>query len=426
MIQKNILKNIIVDNHKEIENHKVINRNISFEKHGNYVLVGARRAGKSFLLYQHIQSLLANGLTWDEMLYLNFEDERLIDMTTEDLNTILEVHYSMSAKKPILFLDEIQNILGWDKFARRLADNKYQVFITGSNAKMLSKDVATTLGGRYIIKEIFPYNFAEYLSANEIKLQSKWKDSTTDRATVQRFLQSYFMGGGFPESACMAAKKDYLMGVYQKIYLNDIAMRNNIENKFALRLMFKKLAESVKQPISFSRLTNTLKSVGVKVSTNTIINYIDYSTDAYLIFPIKNIVDKLIDRESNKKYYFIDNGILNLLTIENLSSLMENIVAIDLLRQFGTDENVFFYNKNIEVDFYLPDIEWAIQVCLSLYNSDDKNTFARETSALAKLSKFFNCSRYIIITFDEEDTITIDNITIEVIPLWKWLLRRNK
>ena len=103
---------------------------------------------------------------------------------------------------------------------------------------------------------------------------------------------------------------------------------------------------------------------------------------------------------------------------------MENIVAIDLLRKFGTDENVFFYNKNIEVDFYLPDVEWAIQVCLSLYDSEDKNTFSRETSALVKLSNFLNCSRHIIITFDEEDTIIIDNITIEVIPLWKWLLQK--
>lgn len=423
MIQKNVLKNIILDSRNEVENHKVINRNFVFDEFGNYVLVGARRAGKSYLLYQRIQSLLANGATWDEMLYLNFEDERLIDMSTEDLNAILEVHYSMSSKRPILFLDEIQNIVGWDKFARRLADNDYRVFITGSNAKMLSRDVATTLGGRYIIKEVFPYNFAEYLNANDVKLSSQWIDSTIGRATLQRYMPTYFAGGGFPESACMAAKKDYLMGVYQKIYLSDIAMRNSVDNKFALRLLFKKLAESVMQPISFSRLANTLKSVGVKVSTNTIINYIDYSVDAYLIFPVKNIVDKLADRETNKKYYFIDNGILNLLTIENRSSLMENLVAIDLLRRFGTDENVFFYNKNIEVDFYLPDVGWAIQVCLSLHNAEDTTTFERETSALVKFSRFLNSSRHIIITYDEEDIITIGNITIEVIPLWKWLLR---
>lgn len=423
MIQKNVLKNIILDSRNEVENHKVINRNFVFDEFGNYVLVGARRAGKSYLLYQRIQSLLANGATWDEMLYLNFEDERLIDMSTEDLNAILEVHYSMSSKRPILFLDEIQNITGWDKFARRLADNDYRVFITGSNAKMLSRDVATTLGGRYIIKEVFPYNFAEYLNANDVKLSSQWIDSTIGRATLQRYMPTYFAGGGFPESACMAAKKDYLMGVYQKIYLSDIAMRNSVDNKFALRLLFKKLAESVMQPISFTRLANTLKSVGVKVSTNTIINYIDYSVDAYLIFPVKNIVDKLADRETNKKYYFIDNGILNLLTIENRSSLMENLVAIDLLRRFGTDENVFFYNKNIEVDFYLPDVGWAIQVCLSLHNAEDTTTFERETSALVKFSRFLNSSRHIIITYDEEDIITIGNITIEVIPLWKWLLR---
>ena len=159
MIRREILKEVLLDNRNEVVKHQVIPRSFQFEEFGNYVFVGIRRAGKSFLLYQRIQELLHNGHTWNEMLYVNFEDERLIGMTTADLNLILEVHAEMSTDRPMLFLDEIQNIDGWDKFVRRLADNKYRAYVTGSNAKMLSQDVATTLGGRYITVHVYPYDF---------------------------------------------------------------------------------------------------------------------------------------------------------------------------------------------------------------------------------------------------------------------------
>ena len=136
MIEKETIKEILLENRKEIESQQVVHRNIEKEDFANYVLIGVRRAGKSFMLYQQIQDNLKKGITWDSMLYINFEDERLIGMTAQELNLILEVHGMMSAQRPILFLDEIQNIEGWDKFARRLADNKYRVYITGSNAKM--------------------------------------------------------------------------------------------------------------------------------------------------------------------------------------------------------------------------------------------------------------------------------------------------
>jgi predicted AAA+ superfamily ATPase len=137
MIRREILKEVLLDNRNEVVKHQVIPRSFQFEEFGNYVFVGIRRAGKSFLLYQRIQELLHNGHTWNEMLYVNFEDERLIGMTAADLNLILEVHAEMSTDRPMLFLDEIQNIDGWDKFVRRLADNKYRAYVTGSNAKML-------------------------------------------------------------------------------------------------------------------------------------------------------------------------------------------------------------------------------------------------------------------------------------------------
>lgn len=421
MIEKETIKEILLENRKEIESQQVIHRNIEKEDFANYVLIGVRRAGKSFMLYQQIQDNLKKGITWDSMLYINFEDERLIGMTAQELNLILEVHGMMSAQRPILFLDEIQNIEGWDKFARRLADNKYRVYITGSNAKMLSSDVATTLGGRYITKHILPYSFSEYLSANNIPYDDMNIATTSGRADVQRYFAEYFRFGGFPEGAQLASKRDYLNSVYQKIYIGDIATRNKIDNLFSLRILFRKMAESVKQPTSFTRLSNIIASTGAKLGKATIINYIEYSKDAFLIYPIKNIADNLTNRETNPKYYFVDNGIISILALDIDTSLLENMVAMELIRRYGIDERVFFYNRNIEVDFYIPDAALAIQVSYNPHKTDE--TWQRESTALIKLTKVLDCQRLLILSYDTEETVEVNGKTIEVMPVWKWLIQ---
>lgn len=421
MIEKETIKEILLENRKEIESQQVVHRNIEKEDFANYVLIGVRRAGKSFMLYQQIQDNLKKGITWDSMLYINFEDERLIGMTAQELNLILEVHGMMSAQRPILFLDEIQNIEGWDKFARRLADNKYRVYITGSNAKMLSSDVATTLGGRYITKHILPYSFSEYLSANNIPYDDMNIATTSGRADVQRYFAEYFRFGGFPEGAQLASKRDYLNSVYQKIYIGDIATRNKIDNLFSLRILFRKMAESVKQPTSFTRLSNIIASTGAKLGKATIINYIEYSKDAFLIYSIKNIADNLTNRETNPKYYFVDNGIISILALDIDTSLLENMVAMELIRRYGIDERVFFYNRNIEVDFYIPDAALAIQVSYNPHKTDE--TWKRESTALIKFTKVLDCQRLLILSYDTEETVEVNGKTIEVMPVWKWLIQ---
>lgn len=421
MIEKETIKEILLENRKEIESQQVVHRNIEMEDFANYVLIGVRRAGKSFMLYQQIQDNLKKGITWDSMLYINFEDERLIGMTAQELNLILEVHGMMSAQRPTLFLDEIQNIEGWDKFARRLADNKYRVYITGSNAKMLSSDVATTLGGRYITKHILPYSFSEYLSANNIPYDDMNIATTSGRADVQRYFAEYFRFGGFPEGAQLASKRDYLNSVYQKIYIGDIATRNKIDNLFSLRILFRKMAESVKQPTSFTRLSNIIASTGAKLGKATIINYIEYSKDAFLIYPIKNIADNLTNRETNPKYYFVDNGIISILALDIDTSLLENMVAMELIRRYGIDERVFFYNRNIEVDFYIPDAALAIQVSYNPHKTDE--TWQRESTALIKFTKVLDCQRLLILSYDTEETVEVNGKTIEVMPVWKWLIQ---
>ncbi|MCL2329381.1 MAG: ATP-binding protein [Bacteroidetes bacterium] len=423
-MNKEILKEVIADNQIEISNYQVIERDFNYEEFGNYVFVGIRRAGKSFLIYQRIQQLLKSGTDWDEMLYVNFEDERLIGMKLEDLNLLLEVHLEMYDKKPTLFLDEIQNIDGWEKFARRLADSKYRVYITGSNAKMLSSEIQSTLGGRYIAVNVFPYDFPEFLNANNVNFDSKTLFSTKGRAEVARKFNDYFYFGGFPEGATLPVKRNYLTSVYQKIFLGDIVARHSVDNTFALKLMFKKLAESVKTPISHSRLANIVSSAGSKIGTNTIIKYLDYAKDAWLVSPIQNMASKLVEKETNPKYYFTDNGILNLFLLDGNTALLENLVAITLLRKFGREDAVFFFNQNIEVDFYIPEIKTAIQVCYNLDKAD--GTFDREVGALQKIQKVLACENLLIITHEEEKTIEIDNNTIKVVPIWKWLLENHK
>lgn len=419
-ISKEIIKQVMVDNQVEVPNYQIIKRNFNFDEFGNFVFVGIRRAGKSFLLFQRIHELLASGIGWDEMLYVNFEDERLIGMGVEDLNLLLEAHLEMYNKKPILFLDEVQNVEGWEKFARRLADSKYIVYITGSNARMLSSEIQSTLGGRYISVNVYPYDFKEFLNANNVKFDKASLHSTKGRAAVANQFNEYFYFGGFPEGVRLPAKRNYLTSIYQKIFLGDIVARNSVENTFALKLMFKKLAESVKTPISFTRLANIVSSAGSKVGTNTIINYMDYAKDAWLITSIQNIGSKLVDKETNPKYYFTDNGLLNLFLLDGNTALLENLVAITLIRKYGREDGVFFYQRNIEVDFYVPEAKTAIQAYYSLDNAD--GTFDREVGALKKISKVLECDELLIITREEERILEIDGKTIRVIPIWKWLL----
>ena len=422
-MDKQILKQILRDNQQEVERYVVEPRDLKLDDFPCRVLVGVRRAGKSYMLYHVIQQLLAQGHKWDEMLYLSFEDERLENFDTDDFNRLLECHQEMYGKRPMLFLDEIQNIDCWHKFARRMADSQYTIFITGSNAKMLSGEINTTLGGRFLIAEVYPYSFKEYLAVHQVPTAELDTLSTEGRAKVIRCFDEYLHDGGLPAAALLPAKRNYLSSVYQKIYMGDIIARNKITNVSGIRILVRKMAESVCRPISYNRINNLLSSVGGKLSLATTIKYVEYCEDAWLLLRLRNYSSALADKESNCKYYFIDTGILGLFLIDKDAMQLENLVALQLFRIYGHDpenERVFFYNDSFEVDFYVPEAELAIQVSYSLH---DEGTRKRETEALQKLPRRLTCNRRIILTYDEEETITDQHGTIEVIPVWKWLLK---
>jgi predicted AAA+ superfamily ATPase len=421
-MDKQILKQILRDNQQEVERYVVEPRELALDGFPCRVLVGVRRTGKSYMLYHYMQQLLAAGHKWDEMLYLNFEDERLENFGAEDFNKLLECHQEMYGKRPMLFLDEVQNIDSWHKFARRMADAKYTIFITGSNAKMLSGEINTTLGGRFLITEVYPYSFKEFLTVHQVSFGEIDLLATEGRARVIRTFDEYLRYGGLPAAALLPAKRDYLSSIYQKIYMGDIIARNKITNVAGIRVLVRKMAESVCRPISYNRINNLLSSVGGKLSLATTIKYVEYCEEAWLLLRLRNYASALADKESNCKYYFIDTGILGLFLIDRNAVLLENLVAIQLFRIYGHDIDngrVFFYHDGYEVDFYIPDDELAIQVSYSLH---DEETRKRETEALQKLPNRLSCKRRLILTYDEEETINDKHGTIEIVPVWKWIL----
>lgn len=420
-MNRDTLKQIMIDQKETYLNNTIITRQYLLEENVNYCFVGIRRTGKSYLMYQQIKQLESKGVPLSQIVYVNFEDERLLEIKVTDLNTILEIGLEMSgsANKPYLFLDEIPNINGWEKFVRRIADMKYRINITGSNCKMLSSEIASTLGGRFIIMNVYPYSFTEYLTANHREKNYLDVISTQDRADVLSLYNEYVTFGAFPELVDIKNKRAFLSSIYQTIYLGDIITRNKISNDFAIKLILKKIAESVTKPLSFSRLTNILKSTGMAIGKQTVINYVGYMTDSYLLFTLQNYAAKLVDKETSPKYYFMDTGLLGLMLLDSKSAQLENLVAIELIRRYGV-ENVFFFENNVEIDFYIPSESLAIQVSLQVL--DDIDTKERETRAFAKLNNFIPDSKCILITNSEETNLEYDGIDIEVIPILKWLL----
>ena len=374
-MNKQIIKTIIGAKQDEIEGLKVLTRNHLFEDNSNYVLIGIRRAGKSYTLYQDILAHISSGkASVRDILYVNFEDERIASITSSELGEILTAYEEMyDQKHPLVYLDEIQNITGWEKFARRLSESKYRVMITGSNAKMLSREIASSLGGSYIERDIYPFSFHEYLQYHGIELDKNWQYQPEARLKVVRHFNDYFYYGGFAESFDKANKREWLTSLYQKILMGDIVERNKVRNPRVLRLLARKLADSVMQPTTLKRLEHIIKSSGDSISQTVLKDYLEYMEDAFLTFSIPNLVSPLTEQQTIMKRYFADNGILNNFLFNGETKLLENLVAVHLNRLYhNTKEELrlFYYNRGVEVDFCVPEKNLAIQVS---YNIDRKS-----------------------------------------------------
>lgn len=419
-MEKSILKKIIIEYQNIASKISLKKRLFTFSTKGNDVFVGLRRSGKSYMMFQKIQELIDEGHKKEEILYINFEDDRLLGFNTPDFELLKQSYEELFPYEPIFFLDEIQNIPNWEKFARRLADQKYKVYITGNNAKMLSNEIATTLGGRFFIHNVYPYSFTEYLNASDITILDNI--NYQNNSEIIRAFTQYFTFGGLPElhSVPSIEKRLWLSSLYNKIFFGDLLSRYSIRNDLALKVLVRKLADSLKQPTSFTRMANIISSAGKKIKTDTVIEYLRYLEETWLIFSLENISSKLNDKISNKKYYLIDNGILNLFLTDAETSLFENMLAIYLKRHFG--QELYYYHKDIEVDFYLYESQIAIQAC---YNMSETTTRNREVNDLVKFAKVFHCKKLYIVTYDEEGEIEKDDLMINVVPLWKFMIIKS-
>lgn len=417
-MDKDILKKIILENQQRIPGLEIVNRDYSPDPAGNYIFTGQRRAGKTYFIYSLIRKMLNEGESAEKVLYINFEDERLIGFDLSSLDIILESYSELFGHQPVLFFDEIQNIPGWQKFARRVADQGYKCYITGSNAEMLSGEMASTLGGRYMILEIEPLSFTEFLQFHGIIPDEKFEYSPS-RFEMIRLFDQYFSSGGLPELIRFADKKEYLSNLFQKVLLGDIIARKQVRNPHALKILVKKLAESTKDEVSYTRMRNIISSAGMPVGVSTIIEYISYIEESFLVKPVNNLLAKISSRESKKKYYFRDNGILSLFLADPASFQLETLIFNALRRIFG--EQVYYLRNGFEVDFIVPG-EMMIQVCHSL---TDAATRKREISGMVSAARRNQVKYHFIVTYSSEERITLEDLEIEVVPAWKWLLKHK-
>lgn len=419
-MDKELFRTIISENQEYIGNIQLVERPLDLEVNGNYVFVGVRQAGKSYLLYQRVQQLLANGVSIENIVYINFDDERLIGMVASELDLILQAYYSMYDGIPIFFFDEIQNVEGWANFARRLANLKYRVFVTGSNAKMLGRDIETVLGGRYLDVKVFPYSFGEYLKAVGVSLSKGWQYGRKANE-IQRQFRTYFDWGGFPELVNFQEKRIWLNSLYNRIFFNDLLVRHKIKNEDALRLCVRRLAESVTQPCSLNRLSNLVKSTGVSCSPSTIMEYVRYLQESCLLISLDNYVSKFVEKETIKKHYFVDNGLLHLFINNPDTLLLENLCAITLYKKYGKE--LYYYNRNIEVDFYIAVEGLAIQAS---FRMSDEATLQREVNALVALHSLYPLKKAMIVTYEDEGELECKGLKIGIVPVWKWVLENNE
>jgi predicted AAA+ superfamily ATPase len=380
------------------------------------VISGIRRCGKSTLLHQ-----IRN--TKDERdYYLNFDDDRLIHFKVEDFQQLLEIFIEMFGVQKTLYFDEIQNIDGWERFVRRLHDQGYKIFITGSNARMLSRELGTHLSGRYISYELYPFSFSEYLRFQNSESNPNSILSTEMRGMAQKHFQDYFKYGGFP-AFIKNQNPDYLRNLYDSILYRDIMVRNNLTNEKEMTELVFYLAGNISRPLSYNALS---KTIGI-ANASTISKYVGFFRDSYFIFLINKFDFSYKKQLQNpKKVYFIDNALarnIGFFFSDDLGRMLENMVFIHLMRN---QKDVFYHKNKVECDFVVRQgntITEAIQVS---YTMENETTRAREINGLVTSAKSYGLNTGTIITMNDEYSLTESGFKIDVIPAWKWLLENER
>ena len=382
-------------------------------------IVGPRRAGKTFFLFQ----------LWDELdperrrsLYVNFEDPRLVGATAEDIMEMLRIYYSLTSvpkgEKLLFLLDEVQVVDGWERFVRYALDMGHRVILTGSSSKLLSKEIATVLRGRAITVNLYPFSLSEVLRVRGLE---KVLPGLEARGKLLGVVRDCLEWGSYPEVVFQPElRREILREILDVTIYRDVVERWRVDNLKALRFLFKLLASS--SHTSVTKLHSTMKSFGIAVGKPTLVNYVEYLSDALVVFPLRAHVKSEKKKELlGFKPYFVDNGLLKVLGVSDRGRLLENLVFTELLKRgLRPNEDVFFYvtGSGREVDFIIPGEE-LIQVSWKLHPENRE----RELSALIEASAETGIEELTVVTWERYPggKLEVAGRVIHPIPIEKWI-----
>ena len=388
-------------------------------------IVGPRRAGKTFFMYQLISDLLMNGFSKNDILFIDFEDYRLVGIEADNVESILTAFVQLSGRHPrFLFFDEVQNLPQWSRVLRTLHNQqKYNIVVSGSNSKLLSFQIATELRGRYRDVLILPFSFSEILRFRKVEYNERTY-YTPGKGELLRIFDEYIHVGGFPEIVRQQTnleRHDLLQSYFRTLFYHDLLERYSIRTKNILETIMSYSLDTFSDLFSISSFSNFLKSNNVAVSKQTVSSYLGYLQETFFI-----IVNEKFDMSPRKrlmnpkKHYLLDVGFASLSSSfsEKRGQFLENIVAIELFRR---REEMFYFKNDYECDFVLKKatkIHTVIQVCWELNERNRK----RESKGLAAAISNLKPKNALILTYDQEGEENINGETVSIIPVWKWLL----
>jgi len=423
---RDVFKRLIVD-FQEKEIGSIVPRDVKIPLDSNKIvsLIGVRRCGKTFILYDTIAQLKKT-IDPKNIVHINFEDDRLYPIQLKNLDDLVEGYYELypakRKEKVYFFLDEIQNVDGWERFVRRIYDSlNISIFVTGSSSKLLGSEIATSLRGRTITYEIFPFSFREYLRFRRIDVNLH---SSNSISYILNAFQDFIFEGGFPETIEKEGdiQSKILSDYIDLIIYKDVIERYGVKNTSLLKHLIKYSFTNMATLVSFTKLFKDLKSQGLKLSKDTLFEYFSYLGDAYALFSVPVFRRSVRDEQRNpKKIYAIDNGfkaVFDASLTDDFGKLYENIVFLHLRRQ---TKEVYYFKQNQEVDFYCMLNNRPMVVNVS-YDIRDTKTRQREIAGLYEAMDYFHSGTGYLITKEDDQVIKENGKSIYIMPLWKYLL----
>ncbi len=398
LVSREILKDIL----KFLDDKRII------------IISGMRRVGKSTLLVEIMMRLRSEDKNY---CYVNFEDEAFLDFEAKDFEKLNEILIEIYGSGNYYFFDEVQNIVNFESFVRRLQDDGKKIFLTGSNSSLLSKEFGTKLTGRYKLFELYPFSFKEFLVKNNMPLQADSKFTTEEKAQMKLFFANYIELGGVPEYL-ENKDTDYIRTIYENILFRDIISRYNIKSQKILRELINILSTNISSMFTYNSLKKSLNLS----NAITIKEYISYLNNTYLFFEVLRF-DHSIRKQLSfpRKIYIIDPAFFNIVGVTfktNFGRIFENIVFVELKRK---NKEIFYFQKEKECDFVIKKENIISEVIQACYQFTKENR-EREIEGLLEAMKEFKLNQGIILTYEQEENLTVEGKKIIIKPLWKWLL----